>query len=200
MTSRTLIASSIACAALLGVALLAQDNPPQNEPGNMDLNGIPGPRGIYYHAVGQWVGLSPTLLMPFLEGRGLALDILNVGSDHAVEEIAGAHAGIQISNDPRPTFYLHGINPADLYLVRAVSKDDYRELRMPISRHFRKWAHYRAEDVAEVQVQGIEGDVVAIKPATDLKPGEYALASAAQPGDKWLRLGFDFGIVGRTGQ
>ena len=198
MTRRTWIAYSIPCAALLTVALLAQDNPPQAQPGsNLDLTGLPSQRGVYYRFGGGWVSLSSTVLMPFKEGRPLALDILNVGSDHSTAEIPGSHSGVQIGGDARPTFYLHGIGVGGVYLVRATSREDYRELWMPISRHFRRWAHYRAEDIAAFDIEGVNGDVVAIKPSADLKPGEYALAAAFDPGEYWIRLGFDFGIAGR---
>jgi hypothetical protein len=193
MTRRILLASSIACGAL-AFALLAQDNPPPAQSEGIDVTGLPAARGIFYRSGGQWVALSSTVLMPFWEGRNLALSILNVGSDHASSEIPGAHSGVQIG-DPRPTFYLHGINPADAYLVRAVSQDDYREIRMPVSRHYRRWAHFRAEDVTDVEIVGINGDVVAVKPNADLKSGEYAFAPGVQQGDQWLRLGFDFGIL-----
>jgi hypothetical protein len=88
-----------------------------------------------------------------------------------------------------------------VYLVRAVTKEDYRELRMPVSRHFNEWAHYRGKDLTDFQIQGVNGDIVAIKPRVDLKPGEYALTSVFEPGERWIRLGFDFGIAGSvTGQ
>lgn len=198
MTTR--IALSIACVAFLSAALPAQDNPPPAPAANLDLSGFPGGRGVYYRSGSEWVLLSSTVLMPFWEGRPLALAILNVGSDRAVSEIPGAHSGIQIANDARPTFYLHAVNPSDLYLVRAVSKDDYRELRMPVSRHFRKWAHFRAEDVADVAIVGINGDIVAIQPTSPLKPGEYAIATAFESGEYWVRLGFDFGVLGAVRQ
>lgn len=194
MTNRIWIASSIACGALLAAGLLAQDNPPAAS--TMDLTGLPAGHGVYYRASTGWIALSSTVLMPFWEGRPVALDILNVGSDHTVSEIPSPHSGLQI-NDARPTFYLHGVNPSDLYLVRAISKEDYREIRMPVSRHFRKWAHFRPEDVAGVTVTGVNGDVVAITPAEALKPGEYAIATAFSQGQYWLRLGFDFGIPGQ---
>jgi hypothetical protein len=193
MTGRTLIASSIACAAFVSFALLAQDNPP---PGNTDLTGIPGPRGIYFHGAAEWVALTPTVLMPFMEGRAVALEILNVGSDHTITELPGSHASVQIGNVSRPTFYLHGISPADVHVVRAVTKVGYRELRMPVSRHFREWAHFDAKDVTDVQITAVDGDIVVIRPTADLKPGEYALASTFEPGDRWILLGFDFGILG----
>jgi hypothetical protein len=195
MTGQIITATLIVCATLPAVGLLAQ-NPPQTSPGNMGITGIPAPRGVYYHAANDWVALSSTVLMPFWEGRPAALEILNVGSDHAIAQLPGSHAGVQIANDARPTLYLHGINPTDLYLVRATSKADYRELRMPVSRHFREWAHFRAKDLTAVEIQAVNGDIVAIKPGADLKPGEYAVATAFEPGAQWVRLGFDFGIVG----
>jgi hypothetical protein len=201
MTRQTCILSSIAFATVFAVATLAQDNPPPAPSASMDITGIPASRGVYYRANDEWVSLSHTVLMPFWEGRSTALEILNVGSDHTVSELPGSHAGVQIGNDARPTFYLHGISPADVYLVRAVTKEDYRELRMPVSRHFNEWAHYRGKDVMDFQIQGVNGDIVAIKPRVDLKPGEYALSSVFEAGERWVRLGFDFGIAGPiTGQ
>lgn len=198
MTTR--IALSIACFAFLAAGLSAQDNLPPSPSANLDLTGFHSGNGVYYRAGSEWVALPSTVLMPFWDGRPLGLAILNVGSDRAISEIPGSHSDVQIANNPRPTFYLHGVNPSDLYLVRAVSKEDYRELRMPVSRHFRKWAHFRAEDIAEVAVTGVNGDIVAIQPTSPLKPGEYAIATAFEPGEYWVRLGFDFGILGPTRQ
>jgi hypothetical protein len=79
-------------------------------------------------------------------------------------------------------------------LVRTESKADYREVEMPISRHFSEWAHYRAKDVNEVEIQEVNGDTVAVRPHANLRPGEYVLALGAQSGYRWVRLGFDFGI------
>jgi hypothetical protein len=162
----------------------------------MDLTGIPESRGIYYRSAGDWVPLQNTVLMPLWEGRGVALEILNVGSDHTAAQMPGSHATVQIGSDPRPTFYLHGISPADVYLVRATSKADYRELRMEVSRHFWEWAHYQAKDVTDFEILGVNGDVVTIRPSADLKPGEYALASGFTSGGRWVKIGFDFGILG----
>jgi hypothetical protein len=201
MTARNWIASSLACAMLFATALLAQDNPPSAPGENPDLAGIPAPRGVYYHAAGGWVALSPTVLLPLSDGRPAALEVLNVGSDHTITQLPGRHAGIQILSDARPTFYLHGISPADLYLVRAVSKADYRELRMQNSRHFWEWAHFLDKDVTDFGIEAVNGDIVAIKPVSALKPGEYTLASVMGRDYQWLRLGFDFGILGgATGQ
>ena len=196
MINRRWIHFSIACSALIGAALLAQ-NTPQAQP---DITGLPQARGVYYHASNEWVSLPYTVLMPFAEGKNAALEVLNVGSDHTVAEIPGPRAAVQIGNDPRPIFYLHDISPSNLYLVRAISKQDYREIRMPISIHFRRWAHFRDQDITALEVQPRGGDVVTVRPHTDLRPGEYALASVVQPGYYWIRLGFDFGVAGASGQ
>jgi hypothetical protein len=187
MTRQTCISFLLACATFFAGTSLAQENPA--------IAGLPAARGIYYHAAQGWVALSSTLLMPFFAGRAAALEILNVGSDHAVAEMPGRRADVQIGSDTRPTFYLRGITSSELYLVRAKSKADYRELWMPTSRHFREWAHYRAKDIAELDLQPLAPDVVAVKPRADLKAGEYALASVFEPGDRWIRLGYDFGLT-----
>jgi hypothetical protein len=196
MTNRIVL--SIACLAFLPASVPAQDNPPAAA--NLDVSGVPAGHGVYYRSGSAWIALSSTVLMPFWDGRPLGMAILNVGSDRAISEIPGPYSGTQIANDARPTFYLHGVNPSDLYLVRAVSKEDYRELRMPVSRHFRKWAHFRGKDVAEVAVVGVNGDIVAIQPVAPLQPGEYTIATAFESGEYWLRLGFDFGIQGAARQ
>jgi hypothetical protein len=196
MTRPTCIISAIACATFLAVALPAQNNPSAAQPANPIIAGLPTARGIYYHAAQGWVALSHSVLMPFEQEKPMALEILNVGSDHAIVEMPGPRAGVQIGSDARPTFYLRGITTDQLYLVRAISKADYRELRMPTSRHFREWAHFRAKDVADVQLQPLAADVVAIRPRIDLKAGEYVLASVFEPGERWIRLGYDFGLSG----
>lgn len=200
MKRETSIIYSIAFATVFAVALLGQDTPPPVSAGNLDLSGIPAPRGVYYHAADEWVTLSRTVLMPFWQGRPAALEILNVGTDYTASQLPGSHAEVQIGNNARPTFYLHGISPSDVYLVRAVTKPEYRELRMAVSRHFDEWAHFRAKDLTDFDILGVNGDIVAIRPRTDLKPGEYALASIFEPGERWLRLGFDFGIIGPAAQ
>jgi hypothetical protein len=198
MSSRRVIGFSLICAVLGCVGLLAQNNPKQPQPENLDLAGIPAARGVYYHAASGWVALAPNVLMPFWDERPIALEVLNVGSDHTITQLPGRHAHIQIASDSRPTFYLHGITPADLYLVRAISKQDFRELRMHATRHYWEWLHFRHQDLTEFGVEAVNGDIVVIKPVADLQPGEYTLASVMGRDYQWLRLGFDFGILGNV--
>ncbi len=191
----------IICAMLLAAASLAQDQPRPTLAGKADIAGLPAGRGIYYHAAHEWIGLPFTILMPFVHGKGIVMEVLNVGSEHSISEMPGSYAAVQIGNDARPTFYLRGISPADLYLVRAIRKAGYRELRMPISRDFQEWAHFRTEDLADIELQEVAPDVVMVKPRAQLKPGEYAIATPFEPGARWMRLGYGFGLsAGRTGK
>ena len=185
----------IICATLLAGVSLAQDQPRPAHPGNAAIAGLPAGRGIYYHAAHEWIGLPFTVLMPYEDGKGIVMEVLNVGSEHAVSELPGSYAGIQIGNDARPTFYLRGIDPSELYLVRAIRKAGYRELWMPISRDFQEWAHFRTKDVADIELQEVAANVVSIKPRAGLKPGEYVIATPFEPGARWIRLGYGFGLV-----
>lgn len=192
---------AVACIVLLSGSLPAQDNPPQSQPGNPEIAGLPAARGVYYRSPNGWVALSSTVLMPMWDGKAAALEILNVGNDHANAKLPGAYSGSRIGDTARPAFYLRGIPAANLYLVRAVRKESWRELRMPISHNFWEWAHFRAKDLTPFELQSPASDVVALRPAADLKPGEYALASVLGEDYRWLKLGFDFAIAsGRTGQ
>jgi hypothetical protein len=191
----------IICATFLAAASLAQNQPRPAQAGNAEIAGLPAGRGIYYHAARGWIGLPFTVLMPFDDGKGIVMEVLNVGSNHAIAEMPGSYAGVQIAHDARPTFYLRGIATSDLYLVRARREAGYRELRMPISGDFREWAHFRAEDVADIELQEVADNVVTVKPRTELKPGEYVIATPFEPGARWIRLGYGFGLsTGRTGE
>ncbi|HUA19562.1 MAG TPA: hypothetical protein VMB25_12515 [Bryobacteraceae bacterium] len=195
MTNRRLVVSLLVCATLLAVSLVAQ-NPAPTSPGTLDITGIPAPMGVYYRSADGWMSLSSTVLMPFWDGRAAALEVLNVGSDHTLIHLPGSHAGTQIGNNARPVFYLHGVSPADLHLVHLTQKDGYREVQLPVSRHFWQWDHFRSQDLTGFEITGVDGDVVAIRPSADLKPGEYSLATVLGQDYERLRLGFQFGIVG----
>jgi hypothetical protein len=188
MTRSPFILSLIACGTLFAFASAAQ------EP--YDISGIPAPRGVYYHAASGWVSLTPTVLLPFDDGRPVALEVLNVGSDHTTAQLPGSRSAARIGNDSRPVFYLHDISPDDMHLMRATRKYDRREVRMHISRYFREWAHAQDKDVTDFDIVAVNGDVVVIRPSADLKPGEYVLAALMGPEYRWLKLGFDFSLVG----
>jgi hypothetical protein len=201
MTRHVLITSAIAWVTLFSYAALAQENSAPSQLANLDPAGLPPEHGIYYHSATDWVPLESTILMPFRASKGATLEVLNVGSEKTVAQMPGPHAGVQIAKDARPIFFLHGILPDLVYLVRTASKADYRKLRMPESKPFNEWTHFRAKDLMEFDVVYVNGDVVVIRPRMELGPGEYTLASSVQSGDRWLRLGYSFGLLtGRAGK
>ena len=193
MANRIWILSSV-CAAFIGAGLMAQQNPPATQPGNAAIADLPAIRGVYYHTPDGWVALQSTLFMPYGVSGGTAA-FFGLARGHAYAEIPGSHADLQIGNDARPTFYVRGITPVQLYLVRAISKPYYRELRLPMSDDFQVWAHFRSQDVADVDIEPVAPDVVSVKPRADLKPGEYTLAPVIAPSDLWLRLSYGFGVA-----
>ena len=161
-----------------------------------DTAGIPSERGVYYRADSGWVGLTGTVLVPMLEGG--AADFFAVGSKQAIAEVPGLHSSVQTKN-ARPTLYVRGfpIN-AGIYLVREVQKQDYREIHMPVSRNFKEFAHFRSKDLREIEMRAVGNGVIALTPLTDLTPGEYAVVSLIAPNERFIRIGYDFGIAGGT--
>jgi len=160
-----------------------------------DLSGIPESRGVYYHAPSGWIGLPANTLMAFENDS--ARWLLGFGHSDAIAEIPGPHSAVQIPSS-RPIFHLRGYSGANaLYLVRDTPKLDYREIRMPRERDFNNWARFRSQDLVDLDVSSAGNGILTVTPKTDLKPGEYALVSLADPAMRGIRLSFDFGIVGR---
>ena len=173
----------------LMVAAMAMAQPPQGE-----ITLVPDARGVYYHAASGWIGLQVNPLMGFEAGSTRWL--LGFGRGDAIAELPGPHAAVQTST-ARPTFYLRGF-PAHngIYLVRAIQKQDYRQLRMSISRDFHDWATFRPQDLADVDLRSASGGLVTLVPRADLKPGDYAIVSPADPMVRGIKLGFDFEVAG----
>ena len=157
-----------------------------------DTASIPNARGVYYRSDSGWVTLNGTVLMPMVESG--AADFFSVGGKHAVAEVPGLHAALQTSN-ARPTLYVRGFPlNSGIFLVKQTQRDEYREIRMPVSRHFRDFVHVK--DVREVEIRSVGADLVAITPRADLPPGEYAIVSPIDPNNRFLKIGYDFGVAG----
>jgi hypothetical protein len=177
----------LASCILLSAVLAAQS--PQ-----ADISGIPESRGVYYHAPSGWIGLPANPLLGFREGSTRWL--LGVGGGDAIAEIPGPHSQVQLPSS-RPIFHLRGYSGANaLYLVRETEKLDYREIRMPYTRDFHNFTRFRAQDMVELDLASAGDGILTLTPKTDLKPGEYAIVSMAEPGMLGIRLSFDFGVVG----
>jgi hypothetical protein len=177
----------LASCILLSAVLAAQS--PQ-----ADISGMPESRGVYYHAPSGWIGLPANPLLGFREGSTRWL--LGVGGGDAIAEIPGPHSQVQLPSS-RPIFHLRGYSGANaLYLVREIEKLDYREIRMPYTRDFHNFTRFRAQDMVELDLASAGDGILTLTPKTDLKPGEYAIVSMAEPGMLGIRLSFDFGVVG----
>lgn len=154
--------------------------------------GPPPSRGVYFRSPAGWVGLPVNLVLPF-EGSSVRW-LLGFGHNDAIAEAPGPHAAFQTSNT-KPTFYIRGFPPTSgIYLVREVQKQDYRELRMPVSGNFKEWAHLRKQDLIDVDVRPEKEDVLLFSPKADLKPGEYAIVSVLEPNMRGIHVSFDFGV------
>jgi hypothetical protein len=184
MTFKTsfLISTALACAGLT-TTLMAQDTA-----------SIPAARGVYYKGDSGWVGLSGTLLMPILSGT--TADLFGVGTKQAIAEMPGMHAALQTTN-ARPTLYVRGF-PLNygIYLVKQTQKAEYREIHMPLSRDFNEYAHLRSKDLREIEMRSVGNGLIAVTPSKDLAPGEYAIVSALEGNDRFIKMGFDFGVAG----
>jgi hypothetical protein len=179
--------SSFVTAAALGAMLLPM-LPAQ------DVASIPFSRGVYYRGDSGWIGLTGNMLMPMVEGG--AADFFSVGSRHAIIEIPGARATVQTTN-VRPTLYVRGFSAnTGIFLVKETQKQEYREIHMPVSRNFREFVHFRDKDLRAIEVQQVGNGLVSIKPMADLAAGEYAIVSAIDSNDRFLKIGYDFGVMG----
>jgi hypothetical protein len=158
-------------------------------------DGLPWPSGVYFQAGTNWVALTGSPLMPFLDGDLRWL--LWYGHGDAVAEMPGAHALAQLSA-AKPVFYLRGIPATSgIRLVRVQEKDDYRLLKMPVNRDFHEFTRFRRQDLIDLDVRQVSGDVVQATPRGELKPGEYAIVSQFEQNMRQIRASFEFGIAAR---
>ena len=175
---------SIITGILLACTVVAQSSEP-----------VPGPpplRGVYFRSPSGWIGLPASTLLPF--ENGTARWLLGFGRGDAIAEAPGPHAAFQTSNT-RPTFYVKGFPPTSgIYMIREIQKQDYREIHMPVSGNFRGWAHFRKQDMIDVDTRHDSADVLLFTPKADLKPGEYAIVSVYEPKIRTIHVSFDFGV------
>src|SRR5579862_7816254 len=142
-------ASVVLATALMGIGIAQAQATPE---------GLPWPKGVYFRAGSDWVGLPVNPLLPMMQGT--ARWLLGFGNSDAIAEMPGPHASIQIGSG-KPMFYLRGLPSSNgIYLVRTEQKEDYRMLRMPMSSDFRQFARLRTQDVIELETRQVSGDVM----------------------------------------
>jgi hypothetical protein len=154
---------------------------------------IPPDSGIYYQSPSGWVLVRARLFFPLLDGSGVK-QFLGLGPHEASVEIPGAAADFRIT-EPRPTFSVRGLSPGTgIYLVRSRQRQDYRELRMPVTGDISRWTRFRGSAVSDLDVEPIAPGVVRIRPRADLRPGEYALISDIASEYRAFHVAAPFGV------
>src|SRR5260370_40433189 len=107
--------------------------------------------------------------------EGYVKPLLGFGRPDGVVELPGSHAAVRIPN-ARPTFYLRGLPAGSrLYLVHGTEREEYREVRMPMTRRFPNTPRFQAKDLTEAELEPVANDVMAGKPRPDLQPGRYVI-------------------------
>lgn len=152
---------------------------------------IPEEPGVHYKTPDGWIRVeevSPSAVEP--RGVGIALLTWGLGGVRMIQAYSGAQSHLQI-RERKPTFYVRGfvVSEQDVRIVRLEKKKDHREILAASITPFNAKTGYREHDVNDVVVSRVSGDVVAITPRTDLKPGEYLLSFSR------LEVGYDFGIA-----
>ena len=156
-------------------------------------DGLPWPRGVYIRAGSDWVGLPANPMLPFMDDFSPRW-LLGFGHSDTIAEMPGPHALIQIGN-AKPMFYLRGLPQANgIYLLRSEQREDYRRVRLPYSRDFRQFTRLRSQDIVELDMRQMDGDVLSATPRTELKAGEYAIISVFDQKQRGVRASFDFGV------
>ena len=158
---------------------------------------VPFERGVYYDGPSGLVALPTRVFMPLQDsgwremlGLGLAARLRAV--------VPGGYAALAIP-DRRPTFYMRGDRLGNqTYLVRGTQKGDHREFRFNRSSDVEEWMNFRNEDLTELEVESLGGDLVRLRPRVDLTAGEYVLVSSLEPRYRAVRLAFDFGVPRAT--
>ena len=157
MATTAFTRSSLACVAVC-MAFSASTVLAQPE-------GLPNEGGIYYRSGSNWDALQRTLFMPMMDGQ--VRDFFNVGHRGAIAELPGPQALVR-SSSARPVFYVRGFSPANgLYLVRAKSQRDARDVHMRVDRDSLV-SRFRNQDLNAFDIEPVAPDLVTLRPRANL--------------------------------
>ena len=180
----------IACliCALLYCALALGQQPAQPA----SAAGLPTLKGVYYRAGTGWANLPYTLLWPY--NKSAWKWWLSVGGVDYFAELPGEHARVQMT-DAQPVFYVRGLaTQMGPRLIQFGAKDDFRRVKMLKTRNFEPRVPFAGNTMRNVEIAQVGPNVVSIRPAANLTPGEYAIVTPAGPDQQRLYLGFDFRV------
>jgi hypothetical protein len=175
---------------VLNAVLYAQTLPPRYVPSKR-VPGLPEQAGLYYQAPAGWTVLHGALLWPEIRTAWKG----TTASEHRRYVLAGREARLRIA-ERRPTFYLREPHPEHEWgLLRLTTKNDSRELRTMIPDAFAllRSMEFEAGERIELESTAVAEDVLRLRPAAELAPGEYLLFKWV-PGQRWLVVGYAFGV------
>ncbi len=178
-------------------AMLAAARMPEQPMPSTAVAGLPAQEGLYYHSATGMLEIPSIVLWPEvnMSWRGMT----------AVEErryvLVGPHAEFRL-RDERPTFYVRG----------PVPNSNWQLVRLRIEEHEREWQtapsempmpsrpmRIAPEFALPLELKPVAWDVLELRPASPLAPGEYALVTT-NPAAEWLSTVFPFAVAGPQGQ
>jgi hypothetical protein len=161
--------------------------------------GLPESHGLYFQSPSGWNALDPVVLFPGIETR-LKTNWKVLGSWDRAREIRlyvvpGRQARAHVAG-PRPALYLRGQRPAQGWLVvRLTPQTDHRELIGTIPDMFASEPRmtFSSGPPVDVNLAPTADDVLTLRPAADLAPGEYLVFKFVS-GQSWLLEGYTFEV------
>jgi hypothetical protein len=181
------------CAAWLSLgAFLCVTAAYSQQPNQAAVAGLPRGKGVFYNTPGGWASIPWNVLWPYPHGE--VQSFFNLGRQTYNAEMPGLHAGFQVS-DPRPMFYVRGwLTPQ---LVQLGTKHDFRTVRMESGGGILEpRGAFPERSLIDVDIATAAVGVISFRPHANLMPGEYMIATAAEPDQHMMMLSFDFRVLG----
>ncbi len=175
---------------ILNAILYASTLPPRYVPSKTVL-GLPEHPGLYHQAEAGWTALDQVLLWPEIRTTWT----WRTASDHRRYFLAGGQARLRITAS-KPSFYLRDPNPERGWgLLRLIARRDHRELQtmIPDVFSFSRRVEFEAGERLDLEAAALAADVLRLRPASELAPGEYLLFKWV-PGQQWLIVGYEFRV------
>lgn len=150
---------------------------------------LPQLGGVYFKSSSGWVSLSDYMFWtPFYSGANW----MHGGHTYSIP-LENGHAGLQIA-EARPAFYLRGPSSTEGWrLIRLTTHNDQRLLRMVSSREFGQGDRIADNQLRNLQMMHVAGNIFSLRPEAGLEAGEYVLC-APVPGGPGLNVCYSFAI------
>jgi hypothetical protein len=178
--------------------ILTAPNIPPYEP-STSVPGLPVGRGLYYQAGASWNALDSVVIWPRIDYR-FKTNWKTLGATDNAREIRhyvvpGRQAEVRVTG-ARPSFLLRGEHPERGWMVmRLAAGADRREAiaSIPDALSHTPTVTFDTGEPVKLVPTATAGDVVTLRPAADLAPGEY-LVYKLVPGQSWLIEGYTFEV------